>query len=203
MINFCLATCQECINIINLIRCTDKISQQIWSGQWPWHQTPYKNRDSEWLKLKNTKNVILNDDVITVCGYLWVTDTCIWCTVALATLLFCCCFIYVALVVKCCWRSVVHCFGVFVCCINLVSAFALVCTIMKAACLECVMGSPYSVRPLHPIKFQCDWPLKAAQNHTFQILERHMSKSFKPRSTFSIMKVHVHSLTVLLYTGWH
>ena len=41
-------------------------------------------------------------------------------------ILFCCCFINVALVVKCCWRSVVHCFGVFVCCRNLVSAFALV-----------------------------------------------------------------------------
>ena len=31
-------------------------------------------------------NVILNDDVITVYGYLWVTGTCIWCIVALATL---------------------------------------------------------------------------------------------------------------------
>ena len=49
---------------------------------------------------------------------------------------------------------------------------------LKAGCLECVMegGSVFS----YPQKFRQIRFLKTAQNHEFQFLERHKSKSFRP-----------------------
>ena len=54
---------------------------------------------------------------------------------------------------------------------------------LKAGCLECVMGG--SVFP-HPSKFRRDRSLKTAQNHKFQFLKRHKSKSFGLRNALPI-----------------
>ena len=54
---------------------------------------------------------------------------------------------------------------------------------LKAGCLECVMGGSIF---LFPPKFWRNRSLKTAQNHKFQFLERHKSKSFRPRDAIPI-----------------
>ena len=54
---------------------------------------------------------------------------------------------------------------------------------MKAGGLDCVIGgSVFSCPP----KFRRDRPLKTAENHIFQFLELHNSKSFWPTTTIPI-----------------
>ena len=53
---------------------------------------------------------------------------------------------------------------------------------LEAGCLECVMGVSCSLPP----KFRRNRSLKTAQNHIFHFLERHKSKSFRPRDAIPI-----------------